>query len=71
VGTKGKIMYKEILQSIDGIAIYPIISFLIFFFFFLGLIAYVVVVKKDYIQSMKEMPLQNENGFAQPLDLRS
>ncbi|GAB2532086.1 hypothetical protein [Rufibacter soli] len=64
-------MYKEILQSIDGIAIYPIISFLIFFFFFLGLIAYVVVVKKDYIQSMKEMPLQNENGFAQPLDLRS
>jgi amino acid permease len=71
VGTKGKIMYKEILQSIDGIAIYPIISFLIFFFFFLGLIAYVIVVKKDYIQSMKEMPLQNENRFAQPLDLRS
>ncbi|AKQ44955.1 hypothetical protein TH63_03830 [Rufibacter radiotolerans] len=64
-------MYKEILQSIDGIAIYPIISFLIFFIFFLGLIAYVVLVKKEYIQSMKEMPLQNENGFAQPLDLRS
>jgi amino acid permease len=64
-------MYKEILQSIDGIEIYPIISFVIFFAFFLGLLAYVVVVKKEYIQSMKEMPLQNENGFAQTLDLRS
>jgi len=64
-------MYKDILNSIDGIAIYPIISFLIFFAFFIGLLAYVVVVKKEYIQSMKEMPLQNENGTAQPLDLRS
>jgi hypothetical protein len=64
-------MYKSVLQSIDGIEIYPIISFVIFFLFFLGLLAYVLVAKKEYIQSMKEMPLQNENGFAQPLDLRS
>ncbi|KAA3437126.1 hypothetical protein [Rufibacter hautae] len=64
-------MYKSVLQSIDGIEIYPIISFVIFFAFFLGLIAYVVVVKKEHIQSMKAMPLQNENGFDHPLDLRS
>ncbi|MBA9078988.1 MULTISPECIES: hypothetical protein [Rufibacter] len=64
-------MYKEILQSIDGIEIYPIISFLIFFFFFLGLIAYVVVEKKEHIQSMKAMPLQNDNGFDHPLNPRS
>ncbi|WP_205503371.1 hypothetical protein [Rufibacter psychrotolerans] len=64
-------MYKSVLQSIDGIEIYPIISFVIFFAFFLGLLAYVVVVKKEYIQSMKEMPLQNENGLAHPLDPRS
>ncbi|MFB9862757.1 hypothetical protein EFA69_19275 [Rufibacter immobilis] len=64
-------MYKNVLQSIAGIEIYPIISFVIFFAFFIGLIAYVVVVKKEHVQSMKAMPLQNENGFAHPQDLRS
>lgn len=58
-------MYKEILQSIAGIEIFPIISFVIFFAFFLGLLAYVVVVKKEHVQAMKAMPLQNENRFTQ------
>lgn len=64
-------MYKSVLQSIDGIEIYPIISFVIFFAFFMGLLAYVVVVKKEHIQSMKAMPLQNENGFDHALNPRS
>ena len=64
-------MYTSVLQYTDGIEIYPIISFVIFFVFFLGLLAYVVVVKKEYIQSMKEMPLANDNGTTHPLDLRS
>ena len=34
-------MYKNVLQAIAGIEIYPMISFAIFFLFFLGLLVYV------------------------------
>ncbi|QMU26656.1 hypothetical protein [Adhaeribacter radiodurans] len=54
-------MYKNVLQSIAGIEIYPIISFLIFFAFFLGLTLYVIFVDKKHVAAMSEMPLQTEN----------
>lgn len=55
-------MYKNVLQAIDGIAIYPIISFLIFFVFFIGLTLFVLFSDKKHIAAMSEMPLQNENS---------
>ncbi|WP_026463869.1 hypothetical protein [Adhaeribacter aquaticus] len=54
-------MYKNVLQAIDGIQIYPLISFAIFFIFFIGLILFVIFSDKKHILSMSEMPLQNEN----------
>lgn len=50
-------MYKNILQSIDNVAIWPIISFSIFFIFFLMLLWYVFTVDKKFIRKMKNMPL--------------
>jgi hypothetical protein len=57
-------MYKNVLQSIAGIEIYPLISFVIFFAFFIGLTLYVIFVDKKHVSAMSEMPLQNKN---QPL----
>ena len=54
-------MYKNVLQSIAGIEIYPIISFVIFFAFFIGLTLFVIFVDKKHVSEMSEMPLQNEN----------
>ena len=54
-------MYKNVLQSIAGIDIYPVISFIIFFAFFLGLLLYVVLSDKKHFATMSELPLQNEN----------
>ena len=54
-------MYKNVLQSIAGIDIYPVISFVIFFAFFLGLLLYVVLSDKKHFVTMSELPLQNEN----------
>lgn len=45
-------MYKNVLQAIDGIEIYPLISFMIFFVFFLGLIVYVIFMDKKYLNQM-------------------
>lgn len=50
-------MYKDILQHIDNIAVWPMISFIIFFFFFLCLLGWVFSVDKRFIDEMKGMPL--------------
>lgn len=51
-------MYKNVLQNIEGIAIYPLISFGIFFVFFISLLIYIIKVDKKLIEEMKQMPLQ-------------
>lgn len=53
-------MYKDILQGIDNVAIWPVISFSIFFLFFLALIWYVFTVDKKFIGRMKNMPLEDQ-----------
>lgn len=52
-------MYKNVLQSIDNIAIWPVISFVIFFLFFMCLLWWVFSTDKKFIQSMKDMPLED------------
>jgi cytochrome c oxidase cbb3-type subunit IV len=49
-------MYKNILGAIDGITIYPLISFGIFFTFFLALGVFVWKADKSYIRHMEELP---------------
>lgn len=50
---------KHHLTNITGIEVYPLISFGIFFVFFVALIAYVLIERKDYINKMKNMPLDD------------
>jgi cbb3-type cytochrome oxidase subunit 3 len=50
------------METIAGIEIYPILSLLIFFFFFVGLGFWVFSYKKDKIQEMSEIPL-NDNSI--------
>ena len=52
-------MYNNVLQGIEHIAIWPVISFVIFFIFFLCLLWYVVTVDPEFIQQMKNMPIQD------------
>ncbi|HEX8040863.1 MAG TPA: cytochrome C oxidase Cbb3 [Chryseosolibacter sp.] len=55
-------MDKNVLQNIDNIAIWPVISFIIFFLFFLCLIWYVLTADRKFIEKMKSMPLENNSG---------
>ncbi len=52
---------KNYVDSIDGIEIYPIISLLIFFTFFVGLFYWVFTAKKAYIKKMSNIPLDNQH----------
>lgn len=54
-------MYKNILQSIENIEIWPVISFIIFFVFFVALLWWVFTRDKDFISKMKSMPIQESD----------
>jgi cytochrome c oxidase cbb3-type subunit 4 len=50
---------KGNLEQIDGVAIYPIISLLIFFAFFVLLFWWVFTTKKEHLQEVSNIPLEN------------
>ena len=66
-------MYKDILQNIDNVAIWPVISFVIFFLFFLCLLWWVFDVDKTFIEKMKNLPFDDEQSAAtaEPKNLKS
>ncbi|WBL21148.1 MULTISPECIES: CcoQ/FixQ family Cbb3-type cytochrome c oxidase assembly chaperone [unclassified Zunongwangia] len=53
---------KGNLESIDGVALYPMISLLIFFIFFVGLFAWVITAKKEHINQVSNIPLEEDNN---------
>lgn len=54
-------MYKEVARNIPNVSIYPVISFLIFFLFFLGLLIWVFRADKAFIQKIKNIPIDNND----------
>ena len=52
---------KHHMESITGIEIYPLISLFIFFIFFVVLFYWVLTAKKDYINKVSNIPLENQN----------
>ncbi|MCT4630806.1 CcoQ/FixQ family Cbb3-type cytochrome c oxidase assembly chaperone [Winogradskyella sp.] len=54
---------KHHMESITGIEIYPLISLLIFFLFFVVLFYWVFTAKKEYINTVSNIPLDNQNDL--------
>lgn len=52
---------KHNMETIAGVAIYPILSLLIFFLFFVGLALWVFSYKKEKIEELSQIPL-NDNS---------
>lgn len=52
---------KNHMETISGVEIYPVISLLIFFSFFVILFWWVITAKKDYINKVSNLPLDNQN----------
>lgn len=47
------------METIVGIEIFPLISFIIFFAFFVGLIIYVMKLSKASVEEMSSIPLND------------
>lgn len=50
---------KHNMETIAGVEIYPILSLLIFFFFFLGLAFWVFTYKREKIDELSQIPLKD------------
>jgi cytochrome c oxidase cbb3-type subunit 4 len=50
---------KNHMESITGIEIYPMISLIIFFTFFVALFWWVFTAKKEYISAVSSLPLDH------------
>ncbi len=51
---------KHNMETIIGIEIFPIISFLIFFIFFIGLFLWVLKMKKEELSFLAALPLNED-----------
>lgn len=53
-------MIKDVLQSIEGIEIYPIVSLLLFFLTYLFAVYKTMRLDKNFRDKMKKLPLEKE-----------
>jgi cytochrome c oxidase cbb3-type subunit 3 len=54
-------MEKEVLRSLVGAGIYPVISLIIFFVFFIGTVIFAFKSDKKYIAKMSSLPLEDSD----------
>ncbi|MBM3178077.1 MAG: CcoQ/FixQ family Cbb3-type cytochrome c oxidase assembly chaperone [Bacteroidetes bacterium] len=54
-------IYKEVLQGIQNVAIWPVISFVIFFSFFVVLLWWAFTADRKYISEMSGLPLDDQS----------
>lgn len=59
-------LVSHYFESVSGIEIYPIISFLIFFFFFLVVGLMVIRMDKNDIEELSNLPLDDDPGSGLP-----
>ncbi|MHC5201218.1 CcoQ/FixQ family Cbb3-type cytochrome c oxidase assembly chaperone [Myroides sp. LJL119] len=52
---------KHNMETIEGVEIFPIISLIIFFTFFVGLFIWVATYKKETIEELSNMPFMDDN----------
>ena len=54
-------MFSQILSSIDGVSIFPIIGLVLFFVMFSGILFWVLKKDKSYMDKLASIPLQDNN----------
>ena len=53
-------MIQNVLSNIGGVGVYGVISICIFVAVFLGVVAWMLGLKRPYLKSMRELPLCDE-----------
>jgi len=56
---------KHNMETIAGIELFPLISFIIFFGFFIGLLVFVKNMNKSHVETMGNLPLEDYSTESQ------
>mgnify|MGYP000898200245 CR=1 FL=1 len=54
-------MFSQNLSSIEGVSIFPIITLVLFFLIFSGVLIWVFKRDKSYIETLSNIPLQDNS----------
>ena len=52
-------MFKHYFEQIQNVELWPVISLILFFSFFVGIVIWVFLVDKNYISKMKNLPFED------------
>jgi cytochrome c oxidase cbb3-type subunit IV len=56
-------MIRNVLTHIGGVEIYGILSILIFFSFFIGMLVWVFRLRRPHLDTMAALPLQEDTAI--------
>lgn len=55
-------MYRDVISRMEGIDILPLLGLFIFIALFIGMLIWVFRLSKNYIKTVSNMPLDDDNG---------
>jgi cytochrome c oxidase cbb3-type subunit IV len=55
-------MYKNVLENINGIEVFPLISLVVFFIFFTVIVIWALKADKSYLNKMSKLPLEENTA---------
>ena len=58
-------MEKNVMEAIEGVQVYPIISLIVFVLFFICIIVWVVKADKEHLKRMAGLPLADNHEHAE------
>jgi len=61
-------MEQNVIDAIDGISAYPIISLIVFVLFFAGVLIWMLRADKNHLKKMSEMPIEDDNFYKSPAE---
>ncbi len=59
-------MVKNVVEAIEGIGIWGVISLMIFFLFFVTVTIWAIKADKNHIRHMERLPLDDEVDLTRP-----
>jgi hypothetical protein len=59
-------MIENVLHGIGGVGIFGVISICLFFAFFSGMLLWAAFLKRPYLHSMEDLPLEKESPGSKP-----
>jgi cytochrome c oxidase cbb3-type subunit 3 len=55
-------MLENVLGRMGGVGMYGVISIILFFVLFIGVLVWMIGLKKSYLEEMSELPLEGAPG---------